>query len=170
MAECYSKFIGFKACGATESKSGYFIDDLGFTTWQGSHLANESDVTGVNLYWRVHDAAMVMLEEYFFERLRKYQNYNSYIGNYVVGQFNGTTTILENIDYSVKNGLYTYETIQTVWIKPIETTTVTINGEMIELIGGQINEITIEGDRLQIDGPVEVYGCGDDGFMIEVIR
>jgi hypothetical protein len=167
--ECYSKFIGFKACGATESASGYFIDSLGFTLWQGSHLANESDVSGINMYWRVHDNAMVMLEEYFFDRLMKFQKYKSFISSELVGGFNDSVRTIQNLDYQVNNGVYVNHFISSIFIKPKVDATVNINGEATALIGGEINDVVIDSDRVQIDGPIDVYGCGENGFQMEVI-
>ena len=166
---CYNKFIGFKACGATESESGFYIDDLGFTLWQGSHLANESDVSGVNMYWRVHDAAMVMLEEYFFERLMKFQKYKSYLGTDIIGQYGVTGTTLEDVDYSPEQRPYVSKIITSIYIKAKETATVTINGESVELVEDVIKEVVINDTNVQIDGPVEVYSCGEYGFQMEVI-
>ncbi len=167
--ECYSQFIGFKACGATASKSGMFIDSLGFTLWQGSHLANETDVTGINMYNRIHDASMVMLEEYFFERLMKFQKYKSYLGTDIKGSFQEFTTTIQNLDYSVSGTAYVSKHITSIYIKPVADTTATINGVSVDLIGEKVNEVVIDSDRVEIDGPIEVYGCGSNGFQMEII-
>lgn len=165
---CTDNFIGFRACGANESKSGLFIDQLGFTNFTAAHAANEDDITGVQFYNRIHGEAMMMLEDYFFERLAKFQRYKSYLGTDIIGKFHGSYRI-ENDTYTAKSSAYVDRRIGYIYILPKEDATVVINGDEVDLVEGELYRHFVDDATVKIEGSVIVAGCGNNGFQVEVI-
>lgn len=166
---CTDNFIGFRACGADESKSGLFIDQLGFTNFQAAHAANHSDITGIEFYNRIHDEAMMMLEDYFFERLAKFQRYKSYLGTEIMGKFSGTYEINDD-KYTVSDTAYIDRRIGYIYLLPKEDAVISINDDEVELKEGEIFRYFVDGSTVEFSGKVEVAGCGGRGFQMEVIE
>lgn len=167
---CTENFIGFRACEANESKSGLFIEQMGFTNFQAAHAANQGDITGRELYRRVHDEAMMLLQDYFFERLAKFQRYKSYLGIDTVGVFGDGVTTFGPGDYSVSGSGYVDQRIGYIFIYPVEDATIEINGESVELTEGELFKYLVDAPKMEVVGSVEVRACGSNGFQMEVIR
>lgn len=169
-SKCYTDFIGFKVCGATESKSGLYIDSLGFTVKQGAHLANSDDVTAKAYYKRIHDQAMELLKDYFFEALSKHHTYMSFLSREISGNFTQTVTQVNQWEYQIEDQIDVHRYVSRIWIQSNQDAIATVNGEQYKLYKGKLTEIPINGQIVKIQGDFGAYQCAGSPVKMEIVR
>ncbi len=167
--KCYADFIGFKVCGATESKSGLYIDSSGFTVRQGAQLANSDDVTAKQYYKRIHDQSMELLKDYFFEALSKHHTYMSFLGREISGNFTKMVTQVTTWEYTIEDLIDVHRYISRIWIRPDQDAIVTVNGEQYQVYEGKLKEIAINEQTVIIQGDFGAYECAGDPVKMEIV-